>query len=544
MANKFKLKSANSIGAPDAETDDILMDVFIENDTLNQILDTKLQGSVLLGRTGSGKSAVIKYVETKCKYVKRIEPEEMSLQFLSNSTILKYFRKLDVNLNLFFKVLWKHVFIVELLKLYFKDDYDKEKKNRWLDGIKESLMQKFGKVDPQKEKALDYLKTWTDKFWLDTEYRIKELEKNISDKFHIDLGLNVNSFKSSFEFEQLVNDKKITEIKYKAESIIHETHSKELIEIFKMMKSDLFTDHQRKFYIVIDDLDKEWIEDSFRYDLIGAMVEVIKELRVFKGVNIVISLRENLNELLDLGSKHNGGQREKFKPLYCNMKWEKEGLEKLINKRLKNISNDEIDISDAFYESRGKRKESGLDYVLDRTFMRPRDVISYVNHAIENASTKSQFTKDILHKAESPYSTERFHAIEDEWRENYGELLPICKFLNGSNNGFKLRSFDENSFDEVFVDENKIVFRGRLKKNVDDWRDSKIKFTIFFKQVIYLLYHVGVIGIKKGPKYPVAFFYDDTRITKDDISNNNTYYVHPSLYSYFKINTLDQLPKE
>lgn len=542
-SKKFRIRKRLNVGSPDAETDEILFNVFIENDTVKDILDTKSHKSILLGRTGSGKSAVIKYIEKECKRVTRIEPETLSLRYLSNSTIIRYFRDLNINLNLFFKVLWKHVFVVELLKLYFPNDYSKERKVLWIDTLRESIRKKIGKVDPKKEKALNYLDNWTDKFWQDTEYRIKEIENTVSKKFKASAGISIEQLKSTLESESANNDRSLSEIRYKAESVIHEIQSNELIEIFTLMKNGLFVDHQKKFYIVIDDLDKEWIETSFRYDLIDAMVEVIKEITQFKGVKIVVSLRENLNELLKLGIRHEGGQREKFKPLYADLNWGKHELTQLIDKRLKSISEDQLDVKSAFYEVR-RTGEKGLDYVLRRTYMRPRDIISFVNHAISKADNSTYFTKDIIHTSEIKYSTERFNALEDEWRENYGEIYPICKFLNGMHNAFKLRSINENSFEDIYFDENiESTYKGSLLELVDSWKKDQIKFTVFTKRIIFLLYHIGIIGVKKGPTFTTAFYYDDISITKEDISNNNTYYIHPSLFSHFKINTMEQLPE-
>ncbi len=542
MSKKFRINKTLNIGSPDAETDELLFEAYVESDILSEVLDTKSQKCILLGRTGSGKSAIIQYLEKSCENIKRIEPEAMSLQFLSNSTILKYFRELDINLNLFFKVLWKHVFVVELIKLYFPDDFKKEKQGIWISQMKEKILKRMGKMDPSKEKALNYLDKWTDKFWLDTEYQIRELEKTISDNFKVSAGFDISEISSQLSYEKGINSKYQSDVKHKAESVIHEVQSKELIEIVRFLKNDLFVEHQKKFYIVIDDLDKEWIEAGFRYDLIGAMVEVIKELRSFKGVKIVISLRENLSELLKLGSKHEGGQREKFKPLYAHMQWEKPELIQFLDRRLKVVSGNNLDVRNAFYQVR-KTNELGVDYVLKRTYMRPRDVIAFVNHAIGKANSKTQFTRDIIHKAEVPYSIERFQALEDEWRENYGDIQSICRFLNGIMDGFRLKSINEVSFTDVYCDDDyQKQYRGVLCEAVKSWRESKINFNGFFKKIVFLLYHIGILGIKKGPTFPVVFFYDEISIQREDISNNNKYYVHPSLYSYFKVNTMEQLP--
>ena len=113
---KFRFKRSQDIGSPDAETDPYLMEAFVENEALMALLNMQNQKSIIIGRTGSGKSALIKYIENTQDKLTRIEPEAMSLRYLVNSTILSYFRSLGINLNFFYKVLWKHVFMVELLK--------------------------------------------------------------------------------------------------------------------------------------------------------------------------------------------------------------------------------------------------------------------------------------------------------------------------------------------------------------------------------------------------------------------------------------------
>ncbi|MEQ9467872.1 MAG: hypothetical protein RLN88_10710 [Ekhidna sp.] len=544
MSKKFRIKKTLNIGSPDAETDELLFDVYVKSQILEEVINTRSQKSILLGRTGSGKSAIIKYIEKKCLNVTRIEPESLSLRYLSNSTVLSYFKSLGINLNLFFKVLWKHVFVVELLKLYFPNDYEKEQKNIWIQNIKEALFKRLGRIDPKKEKALKYLDNWADKFWLDTEYQIKELEKSLVEGLCAKTGLTIKDIGLALDQSSEAKTISRTEIKHKAESVIHEVQSKELIEIIGIMKSDLFTDHQKKFFILIDDLDKEWIETEFKYALIDAMVEVVKEFRQFQGAKIVISLRENLSDLLKLGSLHEGGQREKLKPLYANLTWDEEELTDFVDARLRNITENNLDVSRAFYETR-RTGETGFKYVLDRTYMRPRDLISFVNCAIQKANSKTLFTKDIIHKAEVPYSTDRFEALEDEWRENYGEIGLLTPFLNGISDGFRLKSLNENHFENIYLEiDADYNFRGSLKKVVEEWKNDEIKFVVFLKRILFILYHIGIVGIKKGPTFPTSFYYDEITIRKEDISNNNKFYVHPSLYSHFKVNTMEQLPEE
>ncbi|MEZ4938883.1 MAG: hypothetical protein R2799_14940, partial [Crocinitomicaceae bacterium] len=448
-SNKFKIKKTHNIGSPDAETDDDLFEVFVDIENLELILDTKSQKSILIGRTGSGKSAIIRYLKENCESIQGINPESMSLRFLSNSTILNYFKSLGINLNLFYKVLWKHVFVVELMKLYF-DEADSQKKASIFQGLIDKIQGSKVKKTAQKQRVVEYMKNWTDDFWNKTEYRIQKLEKTIQKEFANSMGMNLEALQLKISEGSSESEKILIEAKNKAESIIHATQANELMDIIEILKEDFFCDHQKKYFIVIDDLDKEWIGDEIRYDLIGSMIEVIKEFRQFKGVKIVISLRENLNEMVFSGIKNKGGQREKFKPMFSNIEWSEEELEILLDNRLKRLSENQLNVKNAFYKSR-RGKNTGIDYVLERTFHRPRDIISFVNHALENANNKEYFTSDILSKAEPSYSLDRFHALEDEWSENYGRLGKITEFLRGIQNGFKLKSLNEDQFAEAYV---------------------------------------------------------------------------------------------
>ncbi|OFY96828.1 MAG: hypothetical protein A3K10_14600 [Bacteroidetes bacterium RIFCSPLOWO2_12_FULL_31_6] len=542
---KYKIKKSQLIGSPDAETDDLLLKAFVSIDNLSEIIDVKNQKSILLGRTGSGKSAIIRYIKKNCQNVQEISPESMSLRFLSNSTILKHFTSLGVNLNLFYKVLWKHVFIVELLKMHFDEDSDSFKKKSFFERLRSNVSKEGKKTNERKEKAIKYMESWSNDFWIQTELLIKNFEKTIHDKYETSIGLDSVPINLLYSKEKNASDTTVYEAKQKAERIIAESQIIELLDIIEIMKDDLFLDYQKKYFIIIDDLDKDWIEESFRLDLIGSMVDVIKEFRQLNGVKIVISLRENLNELVFSKYEHKGSQREKLKPLYSNLVWNSEELTELINNRLKLLSHEQFNISNAFYEIRRGNKK-GFDYILERTYYRPRDVISFINHIIENANNKSTFTNDIIAKAEPSYSLERFQALEDEWIENYGRISVISVFLRGINNGFKIKSISESVFADLFLEDSSLnLLKGELHKALADWKSGDIIYTGFLKKILFILYRVGVLGVKKGGNYPTAFYYtQEVLIEKTDITNNSRFYVHPSLYSHFKINTIEQLPEE
>ena len=60
-----------------------------------------------------------------------------------------------------------------------------------------------------------------------------------------------------------------------------------------------------------------------------------------------------------------------------------------------------------------------FDYILDRTLMRPRDTISFINECLSLSSGQGRLTWNDITKAEKSYSEKRLLALRDEWKPTY-----------------------------------------------------------------------------------------------------------------------------
>jgi len=533
----YRIKTDMSIGAPDAETDNSLLDVFIDNGSFDALVNINNPKCIIVGRTGAGKSALIKKIREEEEHVKIIDPERMSLTFLSNSTILKYLRSEDVNLNFFYKLLWKHVFLVEIIKLYIKES--DTKRTGFFQRLWDSVTT-GGKSDEAKRKALDYAQTWSEEFWLKTEYRIKSIEADLEKRIANELGIEFQAVKMGTTVASSSSEKTTIDVKTKAENIISQLQANDLTTLMDLLSEHIFNNTQRKFFIVIDDLDKEWVSRQIVYDLIASMVEVIKEFQhKFKGVKIIISLRENLQMKVFSGTIHRGGQREKFTPLFLDLKWSVPDLRKMIDLRIQNSSNKELKL-DTIFEKVSSNKTC-IDYILERTFLRPRDAISFFNKIFEQAPQKSFIHMSTIKQAEIKYSIERLNAVEDEWSENYGELTKITSFLHGMNNGFNIKNIKEDAFAELLVESEYVNhFKGELYEVCQKWRLAKndnMNFRIFLSEICEILYRVGILGIKRNSSTPVEFYFDELmHLDKSDFLGDVKIYVHKAFYSVLRIN--------
>lgn len=127
---EFRFKRNDTVGTADAESDDnYISDCFIETGDLDALQDINNSKRIIVGRTGAGKSALIRRLREVEENVIELPPQNLSLSYIANSDILNFFEAAGVNLDLFYQLLWKHVLAVELLKYKFdlKDDDQKKR---------------------------------------------------------------------------------------------------------------------------------------------------------------------------------------------------------------------------------------------------------------------------------------------------------------------------------------------------------------------------------------------------------------------------------
>ena len=108
---RFRFKRTDSIGAAAAEDDgEVLKDCYVDTGALQLLQDIGDRRQIVLGRTGTGKSALLTILEqSRPERVIKLSPEHLALTYVANSTILNFFGSIGVNLDPFFKLLWRHV---------------------------------------------------------------------------------------------------------------------------------------------------------------------------------------------------------------------------------------------------------------------------------------------------------------------------------------------------------------------------------------------------------------------------------------------------
>jgi len=170
---KFAFRKHASIGAAAAEEDaKFLSECFVDNGDLEPLIDCEDRRRIVLGRTGAGKSALLSRLAEEVTVIV-INPETLSFNYLTNSTILQFFLEAGVKLDLFFKLLWRHVFTVELLRHHYNLKTRTETAN-FLERLKSHLVH-----DEHKERAIKYLTQWGDSFGKTPNIGLRRLQANL-----------------------------------------------------------------------------------------------------------------------------------------------------------------------------------------------------------------------------------------------------------------------------------------------------------------------------------------------------------------------------
>ncbi len=533
----FKFRKDVDFGSLAAENDRFLSTCFLDTGHIDILLDTSNPKRVVLGRTGTGKTALLEQMARNNKVI-QIDPEALSLQYLSNSTILQYLSNLGIHLDLFYKLLWKHIFAVELIKSHYKLEDEQSQKT-----FLHNIFVNFGK-NKKKRKAIEYLIEWSKSFWEDTEYRVKEITEKLEQKVKDEVGVNFKSLHANISENAEISREQKSDIIHKAQNAVNRIQITELNDLLELMATDIFIDPQKRYLVLIDDLDKDWVDQTVVYDLIKALLGVINDFsHTIKNVKIIIALRENILERVMRSDTKRGPQREKFSSLYLKLHWTRQELVELFELRLNEIFEGQYTSQlkpnyKDILPGKTKNRPDSMEYILDRTFLRPRDLIHFLNLCVENSIGKATISWETIKSAELEYSRSRLDSVRDEWQENYSGLEMIFKLFEGFSSTFKVEDLTDaflHNFLESIMDiqitpvgsQENLPYQ-LLNQYIYQGEAAIPAIRI---QMINVLHLIGFFGVKsrtyEGIKYS---FMPSGNLDSADINSDTTLCIHPAFH--------------
>lgn len=532
---KFVFKKNTNIGAADAIDDrKFLEKCFVDNGSIAVLTDMSDPRAIVLGRTGSGKTALLEQINRGEERVIKISPDALALTYISTNATLKFFKESGVNLELFYELLWRHVFAVEIIRAHFNIVSEREFGNFW------STLWDILKNNAKKRRAVEYLKQWGESFWMDSEHRIIEITKKFEDNLTKSLGIqaspSINGTGTGLGFniggERKLSEEQRIEVVHRGQKVVDSVQIHTLSEIINLIETDLLDDKKKKYYITIDRLDENWVNDEFRYGLIKALIDAIKDFNhKISNVKIIVAIREDLLDRVFRLTRTSGHQQEKYRSIYFRLNWNKAELEKVINFRVNQLIKEQyttqpVTIADLFPKK--LYNQDALDYFFERTLMRPRDAILFFNECIEAAAGQTSFTQDTVQQAEVVYSESRLQALEEEWVADYPHLFDLAMFLKRQPSQFRLTKFRDNLVDNTlnFVTSHKEdnQLYALLMTGVDSGDMETLA-----QEILRILFRVGVVGIKE-PSTNFLWSHQGNKLTPNAIGEQALIKVHPAFW--------------
>ena len=524
-----------------AEQDSLLSDCFFPTSYYQIIRDIKDPCCGLIGRSGSGKTAILEQLKSDKFRTVSVKPEELAFRYLGSSDLIQALRESRVNLDFFYKLLWRHVFVVEILKHRFPEDA-RQTGLVWqlIERIRRSV-----KPDQARERAIKYLDDWGATVLQEPHERVQQIHQSFEKRLKAKLGVDgpwrkVFGLDTGLEGE-VVQKKDIEERVRTAQELVSDIQVQDLNAVRDYIGTDIIDDPQNPCFVLIDDLDRFWVEEPTLYELIRAMLLEIYDWSRVPNVKIVYALRDNVLHKLENDFRSPSYQREKLADQRIRLRWTHYELIELVNKRLAWLAGKPGDSNaphlDEILPKKRNDRPTGVDYLLDRTLDRPRDVIDFLNHASQLAVGKKGFTWAVLHEAEQPYSNGRLAALFDEWSQNYAGLdLVASKMLQGRKHRFPKSDWNEEVLLDLFTDHG-VNERPWLKGQYDvfnemyqvDGPKAVHHFTGLFTSVMF---EVGLIGIRNLPGD--SNWYSNSNppiLAPEEVSDEAEVIIRPMFYS-------------
>ena len=530
-SDKFTFRKHATIGAAAAEEDSrFLAECFVDNGDLEPLADCSDRRRIVLGRTGAGKSALLqRLIEAKKAIV--INPETLSFNYLTNSTILQFFLEAGVKLDLFFKLLWRHVFTVELLKARY--DLKTQTDTR---GMLDKMKTWFVK-DRHKERAIEYLLKWGDQFWEDTEYRIKEITHKIEEDLKASVAGKVPVAELRAGAASKLSQEEKLEVVQRGKNVINAIQMRELTDVLHFLDEDVFSDEKQHFYICIDRLDENWVDETFRYMLIRSLIETIRDFRQVHNIKIIAALRTDLIERVFRFTRDSGFQEEKYRSLYLPLRWSKPQLLHLLDKRVNYLVRQTYTKRTVGYADllppKIDKGQSGAEYLLDRTLMRPRELIEFFNSIIELAFAKQTVTKDIVLRAEGVYSKNRMRSLQDEWINEYPTLIECSGLLKQQPRTFRLDAIPREEVEEFCLEYavTRLSSTDLLSLQARAVAEGVAPWSGFLCLLAHVFYLAGMVGLKTESFESYQWAHEGTStVVADTINLQTSVSIHPMFH--------------
>lgn len=331
------------------------------------------------------------------------------------------------------------------------------------------------------------------------------------------------------------------ELRERYQHIVNQTQLPRLNKMIRVLDENILDSDQHFTYVVIDDLDRDWVDDRLLNDLIRSLFRTVLDLQRLSRLKILVALRTNIFSQLDFGRA--GGQEEKFRGLVLPMKWARNELIALLDERAR-VAAEERGIENVegiadLLPRANKARGNALNFILDRTLLRPRDAMAYLNECFTNTSGKPHISWDIILAAEGPYSYGRLLALRDEWKLTYPGIADVFAHFERERMPMSRETFIRHLDDimELLADNEFAGSTWLTRVSETMWDAGQYEWQQLYHPLTEVLFRIGLIGFSRSPGDAIVYAHDDMDFgsRSTNLRDDSLFCVHPTFHAALEI---------
>ncbi|MEO0985178.1 MAG: hypothetical protein AAFY20_06475 [Cyanobacteria bacterium J06639_14] len=475
-----------NLGSDSAERDIAvgLADYFYQNSTYHKFFNS--DKTILVGNRGAGKSAIFKYMAAaearKGHLVIELSPEEYSYELLSQ--YLRSEKEGSWGKQSAYSVAWQYL----LYNLTFKTIVDK-KRGLLLGGHKNIYNHVKENLKSQNLNSIGTL----------FEY-LKRLEQ-------VKIG-SYESFQKSRDLQALYSLEEINDLLPNLKTLLKKTRIK----------------------IFIDELDKGWdnSEDA-KYFLAGLFQAAQKLNRISPNLRVYISIRQELFDNIPQIYEDAQKIREDVEVI----RWGKTELLELIGLRIAHCFPEVQQQSglrrwNSVFASRiPAHSADSVDYVIDRTQLRPRELLQFCKLCLEYYREGKRIEEATIFAAEEVYSEQKTKDLASEYRFKYPYLLDLFEVFRGRKSHLEKEDLE-------------YLLLAAVCGELDVDRAASWVLEMDYLELKKLLWHIGFLKAKvpqhmRHPTGEQGAYLGHYELPTINLENVTHFCIHPALCSFLSI---------
>ncbi len=171
--------------------------------------------------------------------------------------------------------------------------------------------------------------------------------------------------------------------------------------------------------------------------------------------------------------------------------------------------------------------------MLDRTLMRPRDIIIFFNACIRLAGNNAVITAEMVKTAEGEYSRSRLRSIADEWSGEYSDLILMEGILKGKRDTITLSDLsDEECLDlSINLLSSTTSKTSELENVLKAAERTTTDYEALRRYLALAFYRVGLVGLKLTAYDPIVWSIGGRRsVSVAEISSATRLHLHPCFW--------------